>query len=176
MLVVDGLERALLNSTTGETHIRCPEEMTGTFFTEVSVVPRSRLLTASWWNLTLVKFWRCPFFLVAKVKRSMMLTSVLSSGTFRTCCSGLCRYISLLSFVLNISFTYQQQWSCLVSWLHLSRSLRASAASAWLNSHVSRNALLQVGLARRLHFILRRACLDTLMHEFVSCSLITATA
>lgn len=34
---------------------------------------------------------------------------------FRTCHSGVCRFTSVLSFVLNISFTSQQQQSFLVS-------------------------------------------------------------
>lgn len=135
MLAVDGLEKAFLNPIGGVTHIRwcrCSQDMTVTLFTEVSVVPRSHLLTASWWNLTPVKFWCCPFVLVGKVKWSVMLTSVWSGGTFKTCCSRFHRFISVLSFALNISFTSQQRRSCVVSWLHLSHSLRASAASAVL--------------------------------------------
>jgi len=65
------------------------------------------------------------FFLVAKVECSVMPTSILSGGTVRTCCSGVRRFNSVLSFVLNTSFTSQQHGSCSISWLHPPHSPRA---------------------------------------------------
>lgn len=167
VLVVDGLEKALLNSTTAVTHIRwcrCSQEMTGTLCW--GLLPQKP--PAHSVMVELNPMWNSG----AALKQSMLLPSVCPAARSGPAVLDSAD-LPLLSFVLSISFTSQQQGSCLVSCLHLSHSLRVSVAS-WVNS-VSRNALFLVGLARRLHLILRTAHLDTMMDEFVSWSFIAAT-
>lgn len=70
-------------------------------------------------------------------------------------CAQFCVILHILTVSQSAAASVSQPWGVCV--LHIARG--------WLNNNVSRNFLFQVGLARRLHLILRSACLDTLVHK-----------